>query len=184
MLKKKINQPAKKLGYEGKSPEDIFKILKSKPFLEQWMRVKRLYNLAKLLELGEFKDNRLSGYKFDIFLSFFVQCYHLRDWLVNSNSIKSHVVDKFIRDSYQFGICRNLCLGVKHHTVLKPSRARLADFSSIVGVKIPIVREYDDLSKTEERTVILVDGKNYNALTLATECIDQWNQFLKDNGLL
>lgn len=168
----------------SKAPDDMFQIMRNKPWLEHWMRVNRIYKLVKSVELGELCDEKLSECKFDLFLCFFTLCYHLRDWLVNSKSLKSNVVDAFIQSSYQLGICRNLCLGIKHHTITKPSNAWLADFSTSIGIKMPIVREYDYFSETKESTKILVDGKNYDALTLATECLEQWMDFLHKNNLL
>jgi len=163
---------------------EIFDIMKSKPYLEQWLRVNRLFELVSLVELGKISDEQIYKYKFDLYLSFFVQCYHLRDWIVNSKVVKSHEIDEFIKSSYEFGLCRNLCLGVKHYHVTKPSTPQMADFSQDVGIKIPIVREYEPYSNTKERTRILADGKNHDALDLATRCINQWRQFLEQKNLL
>ncbi len=130
---------------------EIFDIMKSKPYLEQWLRVNRLFELVSLVELGKISDEQIYKYKFDLYLSFFVQCYHLRDWIVNSKVVKSHEIDEFIKSSYEFGLCRNLCLGVKHYHVTKPSTPQMADFSQDVGIKIPIVREYLIIRVMEKR---------------------------------
>lgn len=158
----------------------LLKTWAEKPYLEHWSRLRRLYNLIDSLEKKEIENKKVLDCKPDIYLSFFMQCYHLRDWLVNSESIKSHEVDKLIKDSYELGLCRNLCLGVKHYSISRPSPAELADFGDM-GAKMPVFRT---LSKTGERVVVLADGKVHNAFELVTACMDQWKKFLKDKKLL
>lgn len=166
-----------------KSSEKFFDLLQSKPYLEHWLRINRLLNLIQELEHNKSRNKKFQNYRFDIFLAFFILCYHLRDWLTETKLVKTHIVDEFIQQSYELQLCRNICLGLKHFNIRKPSKPQLANFSETLGIRMPIVREYSYFSEGEE-TKILADGKSINAFELAIQCVKQWTEFLQRNKLL
>ncbi|OQY69064.1 hypothetical protein B6D29_00145 [Microgenomates bacterium UTCPR1] len=162
-------------------PKKLFEDMEKAPYLEHWIRINKLLELVKLVEFKGLKDKKIYRYQFELYMAFFMFCYHLKDWIINSKAVKANVVHEFINKSYGLGICRNLCLGIKHFDVVNPSPPEVANFGP--GSRIPIVREYNYFGK-DHTTKVLVDGKNYNALELAENCVSEWNRFIKKHKLM
>ena len=81
---------------------------------EQWERVKRYFErFERLTRTGRIHDTNSENYVDDIY-SFFIHCYHLKDWIEKdpSSPLRSDVND-FGKKSKSFQICRDLCLGCR-----------------------------------------------------------------------
>lgn len=141
---------------------------------EQWGRVKRYYErLEKLCRSGRIHDANSNEYVDDIY-SFFIHCYHLKDWIREDTTsrLRSAVKD-FGRDSESFQICRDLCNGVKHLKIRTPG-SDLADprlgrkevafnvSTGVLSMKVFVQTE---------------DGEK-EAFAVATECMTEWEEFL------
>lgn len=74
------------------------------PFHEQWNRIVRLRQI--LDKYDEATDDNFEE-ALDAFTNFFIQCYHLRDWLIESGYDK-RLVDQHIGNSCALSLCRDL----------------------------------------------------------------------------
>lgn len=45
----------------------------------------------------------------DMLLTFFLNCYALRDWLINSNALAVKIIDGEINNNLAMRLCRDLC---------------------------------------------------------------------------
>ena len=82
-------------------------------WVDQWERIKRWRSRLSLAKpLGEPTVSELDEYR-DFAHAFFVECYHLRDWLIGAK-ISCHVVDDFVCGNDSLAACHGLCNGVKH----------------------------------------------------------------------
>jgi len=152
--------------------------MKMHTYLEQYNRAKRWYKRFKEIYDGVSIDLP-SDYYQDIVYSFFQNCYHLKDWLVNSRIISSNKVENFIDQSLEMRICADICNGSKHLT-LKSSRTGKQD----TGIK----RKHYKLDLYERKMEIhyeVTSGKDvYDAFDLSTRCLEQWECFLKHENLI
>lgn len=121
----------------------------------------------------------------DIILSFFMHCYHLGDWLRNSG-VDEDAINRFIHDTYELQVCRNLTNSTKHLENRNPSPPELFSFKE-AGLPSPIARTYDPFGKylggESEHLVILVDGREINCYDFMAQCLEKWKTFLTTKGL-
>ena len=57
----------------------------------------------------------------DFVLAFFVVCYHMRDYAIQTGKISRSEMDSLIRKNRYMRICRDVCNRSKHHTLNQPS---------------------------------------------------------------
>ena len=88
----------------------------SPQYLEQFERVKRFYHRLEEINNGRVHD-RSSDYYDDEFLSFFMNCYHLKDWIKNDDSVPQDIrnkVEPFINEHQCFHYFADIANGAKH----------------------------------------------------------------------
>lgn len=108
----------------------------------------------------------------DMFLTFFLNCYALRDWLVTSNTIPQHEIDEQIQADFFFSLCRDICNRSKHLVLSRPS----------VDANFFICREYRGPDQPPA-LVVCADGKNTDLGDLAGKSIEFWDRVLTARGL-
>ena len=154
----------------------------TKKYIEQYERVKRWYEKLKIInEGGELKLPNTDYYE-DEMLAFFINCYHLKDWIMNDpiSKVEPKLIEDFITNSKYLSICADICNGTKHLT-LNNSRTGKSmkiggrDFSlTLRGIKQTFSAKYK----------IISGDRKYDAFELATKCIEDWDQFLDLNKLV
>ncbi len=115
----------------------------------------------------------------DSFYAFAQACYHLVDWLEKDPSACAHV-----KASPVLSFCREICNGSKH--------ARLAAKKVLVTSKKTAESYHieDDsgqpVEHVTESTELFVDweGKPTDIESFAKLCVDDWDRFLRSEGLL
>jgi hypothetical protein len=105
-------------------------------------------------------------------LAFFLNCYALRDWLVNGDVLGSEVIDAAIQADFHMGLCRDLCNRSKHLMLSRPS----------VDPDFSIVRTYRGQDQPPG-IVVLAAGKMIDLHDLAAQCMIFWGNFLQGHGL-
>ena len=152
----------------------------SKKYKEQYERVKRWYQRLKNITDGK-KHNFPSEYYQDEVLAFLINCYHLKDWIINdvTEGVSRKEVEDFVRQSEFIKVCGDICNGSKHLTITTPKsdkNTRLGgrNFFLELGAIIPVFRA---------KYKIISGSKEYDAFFLATKCLDHWDRFIKDRKL-
>jgi len=144
---------------------------------EQWKRVKRYFQRFRDLSREGLIHNSNSETYVDDVYAFFVNCYHLKDWIQpDDTSPLRGSVGGFGRASSAFPICRDICLGVKHLVVDRPGSdlsehrlgRRAVDFNASTGGFT--MRVFVRL-RTEER----------EAYEIAEQCMHEWSEFLGED---
>ncbi len=153
---------------------------KTYKWIEQYHRMMRWYKRISSIYQGV-PHNTPSEYYQDEVYTFFINCYHLKDWICNDNALKIKEKQKklkeFIDNSENMKICHDVCNGLKH-LALDPSKAKAdknTQFGSrrhnlILGVERPIY---------SAKYSIKCKGKILDAFSLATVCIKEWDNFIK-----
>lgn len=146
-----------------------------KPYQEQFNRVKRLRNSIE--QFAAATDDNFEN-AIDAFTSFFIQCYHLRDWLIKS-SFDQLSVDNFIARNTWLSLCRDLANKQKHQKIdrYKPQND-FVDFG--LGISTPISRHYDYFIHKEPRFGIDVwgFGMPIDVMEVADKCVSEWEKLI------
>ncbi len=153
---------------------------------EQFERMKRWYERIKKINQGELHNlsfiNLSPGYFYDEFYAFFVNCYHLKDWIQNDDTVKpleKEKVEPFIKQDKCMSACRDICIGIKHlKQQSTPWSGQVPKFGdrelslSLGGGSEPIIQVKHSI-KTKDGTI--------DAFELASECVRKWGEFIKDS---
>ena len=95
---------------------------------EQWLRVRRWHQRVAPI-LADPPPPRSPGEAdaADDVFAFFMNCYHLKDWLKNDLADPHPEAEKLVDDTEALRICRDLCNGLKHAGSRAPSDDDLSD---------------------------------------------------------
>lgn len=115
----------------------------------------------------------------DVIHAFFMNCYHLRDWLEESVVVDKARLDDFFAQNKEMRICRDLCNASKHMVLRQPSFDGDPD---VPGDMVTVAREY--VPPDDYKLAILVDFEKYYIPELANTCVELWTKFLENNGLM
>jgi hypothetical protein len=156
-------------------------------WLEQYNRIKRHYDRFVALNNGRQHDMLSENYIDDVY-NFFINCYHLKDWIKNDSKVSPAVVndvEAYINSTRQLVLCADICNGrkhlvlnthIRHHNrpptenpTFGPKR-----FALSLGAATPT------LSLSYE---INTDAGPIDAFQLATDCVAAWDTFLSARGL-
>lgn len=150
---------------------------------EQFERMKRWYERIKQIDQGR-PHNLPSDYYQDEVYAFFINCYHLKDWIKNDDTVESitkEKVEQFINQNVCMCVCADICNGIKH-LKLKPTKPHRSDedpkfggrkfLLNLGGGPKPIIKVKFSI-KTKTRTI--------DAFELASECVRKWGEFIEDN---
>ena len=145
-------------------------------YKEQLERLERKYKLL-LKQKNSINDENILELR-DLILSFFQDCWHLKDWVQKSSQrVHKNTLHNFLLNSFELQICREICNTSKHlildrHTL--NNDARLAEFNNI---PIALAREY---SPWGDKLIFLIRSEKgrYDAFELAKECLKQWEKFI------
>ena len=149
---------------------------------EQFKRVQRWYERFKNINNGKIHDEPSEFYE-DKMYAFFMNCYHLKDWIINDPAAASvaHKVENYINNNLDLKICGNLCNSLKHlylDTERFPPRSRE---DPKFGTKIA---KYN-ISENSIKFYYTIDtlSGHRDAFEIATKCIEAWDKFYSDNNL-
>ena len=179
---------------------------KKHKYLEQWKRVKRWYKKVKEIE------NDCKGTDdecLDIIYAFFMNLYHLKDWLKHSifeqnENARQEVEDLFDENEGEefFKVCADFVNGAKHMEANRRTRIdsnTRVDKQSVTIKKLPALslqlntqpkknnKQKNDIfsyPETKYRWEIKCGGKYYDAYNLAKQCFNGWQSFLRRKKLL
>jgi hypothetical protein len=151
---------------------------------EQYERMMRRY--ARFTEINAGKVHTVPGdfYMDDIY-SFFQDCYHLKDWIKNDPAVTAtskSQVENYISSKRSLCLCADLCNGAKHFKRTLSDRSKE---DPKFGPKLFEVTMGPNPTVVSLKCQIdMQDGTNIDAFKLATECVADWEAFLKVESLL
>jgi hypothetical protein len=139
---------------------------------EQLARVRRWHMKTKRInrDRASVSDDEL-----DVLFAFFQNCWHLYDWLKNSNALSVQTLDDFFREEETMKLCYDICIGTKHLRIAYPK----ASFNALA-----IAREYMGDDREEGKSQLILFRGGWRAMTLlADECMSLVESFLHRNYL-
>jgi hypothetical protein len=145
------------------------------PYQEQLDRIKRLKDDLERFSVAN-EENFPSAV--DAFTSFFIQCYHLRDWLTESRYLRRDI-DTFVNQSVYLSICRDIANKQKHKRIDKyETKYHLVEHKNN-GISSPIISYHNPHAKQNRYGLDIEEfGTLLDVIELAEKCIKEWERFL------
>lgn len=176
---------------------------------EQYQSIFRAYEALRALATDIGKTAVIGDHAaVDAAKSFFIECYHFKDWLKKNSRIKRPSdVENFISRSHALSLAADLCNFLKHAGLDKTPRSgmRLDQINMAYSLDIPestepgfikITRNPSDgdtitISRSNRtgspvataKVVLTIGGQKHEALDVATQCVKDWDAFLATQGI-
>jgi hypothetical protein len=148
---------------------------------DQWARVQRWHDRLSRFRI-DLPDDMLFETKaiaLDDVFAFYMNCWHLRDWLKNSKAKTKKELDKFFDDNPAMQLCRDVATGLKHYRL---------DVSGKYG-SVPVHQNWMTtadpmtlLPPEPTRWYFVSDIGRYDMFSTADECVAAWRKFLNGAG--
>lgn len=110
----------------------------------------------------------------DSYISFFVNCHALKDWLEQCGEFAKGELDALMDGDWYMSLCRDLCNRSKHLVI---------DRRVSVDRNWSICLEYRGADNPSEM-VVLAGGKKVDLAVLPGACLAFWKRVLAERGLL
>jgi len=116
----------------------------------------------------------------DFLLTFFENCFHLREWLLVTLAADQKSLDELFLSRFELRVCRDLANGFKHHTINRPS----------VDARFSVVNEYapsnwpSGHAYPNGKWTVLAGGHQLGLVDLASQCVGIWQDFLRSSALI
>jgi hypothetical protein len=157
-------------------------------YIEQFLRTERWFK--RLMDGTRTRpkfDSIDAEYYIDDLYSFFINCYHLKDWIERDASIPyiRSEIEAYIDTNDHLKLCADLCNSSKHLILRNQGRSQR---NPRVGE--PLIRHSIGINTrdTDAQSPLLIgirgvivethDNKYMEALDLASECLNAWTNFL------
>jgi len=148
-------------------------------YLEQWERSKRWYERFKETYRGRKHEMSDEYYKDEVY-AFFLNCYHLRDWLIEGGTVPAKEVDKFINNCNELKLCADICNASKHLVLNRSLRSgtqpeftgksvslHLGSGPAVISIRYTIETAYGSI----------------DAFDIAKKAMEAWETFFSQNRL-
>lgn len=152
--------------------------------MEQLERARRYLKRIEDIYAGVFSS---LGHDKDLFdddvVSFFIHCYHVRDWIIHLNKVgvTARQVDSYIDSHRALRVCADLANGSKH---CKLTRSLRTDRQPSIAGKIRRTSTWFTGNSGGEVTrckyTVLSNTELIDALELAVECIQLWDSYTQE----
>ncbi len=148
-----------------------------KKYEEQFERVKRWYQRVQAITFG-LTHNKNTDFLQDEVYAFFINCYHLKDWIKNDETLDDKIkgkVENFIHKDDDLKLCKDICHGLKHLKLINPVTGKKPEFK---GRKFELELGGEESIIVVKYNIITSTG-NKDAFLLATNCMKKWEEFIK-----
>ncbi|WP_431064831.1 hypothetical protein [Methylotuvimicrobium sp.] len=150
--------------------------------MEQFERAKRYLSRVEELYEGVFSSSShdKDAYDDDV-ISFFIHCYHIRDWIIHLNTltITAKQIDGYIDRHKALKVCADLANGSKH---CKLTRSLRTERQPQIAGKERRTSTWITGSGGGEvmkcKYTIVINTEILDALDLARECVELWKSFI------
>ena len=148
--------------------------------LRQLERAKRyLVRLRRIYE-GSYLPGSADEYEDEV-ISFFIHCYHIRDWIINLSKtpVTSKEIDEFINNHDALRICADLCNGEKHCRLVRNKRTGGQPHIAYRDYRVTHYTPDSGALSTYKASYKIKSGPClHDALEIAEQCITLWEEFV------
>jgi len=115
----------------------------------------------------------------DDLVTFFMHCYHIKDWLKNDSSYSKHTngaIEQHINDTLALSLSADICNGTKHMRLKDEPRSGA---EPTLGPRhVSLAHEDGGDSTVSVSMTIDHDGLTYDALEVARDALNAWRKFI------
>ncbi len=146
--------------------------------IDQLNRVIRWYRRFQQINEGIQKSASFEG-QYDDMLAFFMNCYHLKDWIKNdiSDDSLNTVVEDYINQNDCLKLCADICNGAKH---LDVTRSRFGEETSI-RTEVHLDESQENPPVIRKWYITSNSGQIFDAFDIATQCVERWVDFFNQH---
>ena len=138
--------------------------------------MKRWYKRFKEINNGQIHDKPSEFYEDEIY-AFFMNCYHLKDWIKKDPAAASvaNEVENYINNNPELSLCADICNGLKHFHFSGDRSGESPEFGK-TAAKLYIGSGPTTIALKYE---IKIKSGTIDAFDLATKCKKTWEIFIK-----
>ncbi|MBX7169257.1 MAG: hypothetical protein K1X74_23190 [Pirellulales bacterium] len=151
------------------------------PREDQWKaqrdRVGRWYSRVARIRVKA-QTIGLDAFDIDDLITYFQNCYYLRDWLSVSRPDLKNPVDKLFENHFELRACRDVCNGFKHKSLKRPSVDSDFNLYRVYDHRVP---ESGAAAAAIGYRLAFSDGddvREYDIFEFADVCHKLWNDFI------
>ena len=151
-------------------------------YQDQLKRVERYYKKIEDLPCGVGETEKSWLYCDDIY-TFFMHCYHLKDYLKNDPEYTKHTnseIESYISSTRSLSLCADICNGLKHLKLTNPRSGNVLELGAHTMSMNLLGYIFGD--DNELKTTVSASFKHGNneldAFTIAKESIEAWHAFI------
>ncbi len=148
---------------------------KSSMYQEQLERVRRWYNRFKKINDGMVHGQPSEYYQDEVY-AFFLNCYHLKDWIKNCPAAASvaNRVEEYINNTADLSLCADICNSSKH---LHLDKSRSGQWPEFGARKYEMGIGTGPVTMAVRYSVNTLSGAR-DAFEIATGCMEAWDKFV------
>jgi len=158
---------------------------------EQFERLQRWYERFKKINDGQVHDKSSEFYQDEVY-AFFMNCYHLKDWIIEDDAVvlaskddkgkKKRIVENYINSVDDLKLCADICNSLKHLCLDKNRKPRSGEDPKFDRKSAKLNIGVGPI-KIEMKYIIDTLSGPRDAFDIATKCIEAWGKFYSDNKL-
>lgn len=157
-------------------------------YKEQLERVERYYDRFKRINDGTDQRSPSTDDFVDDVRAFFINCYHMRDWLIKDDEYTAHSrrqIEAYITNTEALALCADICNGIKHLERNPDSRIRSGVQPEFGNTEFKIEVDQtlfgdDPPPITSIHFTIKHGDEELDAFELAGMAIQAWKDFIVD----
>ena len=149
--------------------------------MEQLDRAERYLQRVRDIYRGVISSHDKYLYEDDL-ISFFMHCYHIRDWILHLNNvgISAKRLDEFINSNEALRICADLCNGSKHCKLTRATRSGKQPHVAMKEYRSSLWLTGDGGGEIlKGKYTVLTASGAVDALELAEQSMQLWRGFVQ-----
>jgi len=148
---------------------------------EQFIRMRRYHDRLRRMYAGQPHRQGNEELVDDVY-AFFLNCYHLKDWLIHDAAYVSHSkpeIEDYITNTAALALCADICNSIKHLS-LSNSRSGAAPQFKGTHLIMDFGDDFSTVQSNPELPVITLRvnlehaGQHVDALDLANDAVAAW----------
>nr|AAK73310.1 Ypar25 [Pseudomonas alcaligenes] len=152
------------------------------PYLKQAERAQRYLERLRNIYKGTYTPGSSEFYE-DELVSFFIHCYHIRDWIINLSKlpITAKDIDAFINSHNELKICADFCNGEKHCHLERSKRTGGQPHLAYREYRVTHYTSQSGAPSTYKASYKIISGTQaYDALEIAEKCMELWSEYIAE----
>jgi hypothetical protein len=150
-------------------------------YLLQLDRVRRYLERINRIYAGTYVAVDSADYYDDEVVSFFIHCYHIRDWILQLSKlpISSKQIDDFINQHEELKICADFSNGEKHCSLRRSTRTGRQPHLAFREYRVTHYSPESGVSSIRKAKYKILSGaKSFDVFELAKRCVELWEGFI------